>query len=305
MTRTRSARAVGRAAPGAVAVALLAAVVMTLVAGRGLTASAATAAKKSPTTSTTTTSSTTTTTPGATAPLRVLVVGESQAGTVAAGSPLGQGKHGLDAQPGLVLWDRTILGCSISTVPTFILADGEAAKNQCGGAGRWQQQWTADVAATKPDVVFLMAGARDLYDVAGFGGSVIHPGDPVWTTTYTADLRRLFGILTAGGAPLVAVKPPACYGQDTLPGGEPQDPVRLDPARVQAVVAAWQSAAHATGLRLLDLDAVICPGGVADPAIRADGVHFTAAGADRLAPEITAALRKAVAPPRRATRHSR
>ena len=177
----------------------------------------------------------------------MLVVGESQAGTLAAGSPLGQGKHGLLAQPGLVLWDRTILGCSISSVPTFILDDGESAKNQCGGAGRWQQQWTADVETTRPDVVFLMAGARDLYDVAGFGGSVIHPGDPVWTAAYTADVTKLFAILQATGAPVVAVKPPGCFGPDTLPGGAPQDPERLDPARVQAVAAVWRSAARRRG----------------------------------------------------------
>ena len=37
-----------------------------------------------------------------------------------------------------------------------------------------------------------------------------------------------------------------------------------------------------------------CPGGVADPVIRADGVHFTTAGADRLASKVDAALHAAV-----------
>ena len=70
--------------------------------------------------------------------------------------------------------------------------------------------------------------------------------------------------------------------------------MRLEPAREQAVTAAWQSAARASGLRLLDLDALTCPAGVADPVVRADGVHFSVAGADRLAPTIAAALRRAV-----------
>lgn len=225
--------------------------------------------------------------------IRVLVVGESQAGTLAVGSPKGQGLHGLVARPELVLWDSTLLGCSISSVPVVILATGEPVRNQCGGAGRWQQQWTRDVAATKPDVIFLMAGARDLFDVAGPNGIVIHPGDAAWKKLYGADLHELFRILRSGGAPVVAVKP-TCYGQNTLPGGEGQASERLDVARVRAVTAAWVDAARASHLHLLDVDAITCPGGVADPVIRADGVHFTAAGADRLAPVITAALLRAV-----------
>jgi lysophospholipase L1-like esterase len=225
--------------------------------------------------------------------LRVLVVGESEAGTLATGSPRPPTPHGLSAQPGLVLWDSTILACSISSVPVFVLADGELTANRCGGTGHWQEQWARDVQATKPDAVFLMAGARDLFDDAGPPGVVIHAGDPAWTAHYTADVLQLFGILRSTGAALVAVKPP-CFGPDMLPDGEPQSSERLDPARAAAVAAVWQAAARTSHLRLLDLDAVICPGGVADPAIRADGVHFTVAGADRLAPTITAALQRAV-----------
>jgi lysophospholipase L1-like esterase len=226
-------------------------------------------------------------------PIRVLVVGESQAGTLEFGAPRPPDNHGLVAQPGLALWDSTILGCSISSVPTFVLADGEHVANRCGGAGHWQQAWAAAVQGTKPDVVFVMAGARDVYDVEAPGGGVIHPGDPTWTAQYTGDVRELFRILGATGAPIVGVKP-TCYGPDTLPDGEPQAPENLDPARVQAVARAWEAAARGTGVRLLDLDAVLCPGGVADPAIRADGTHFTVAGADRVAPTVATALRRAV-----------
>jgi lysophospholipase L1-like esterase len=226
-------------------------------------------------------------------PVRVLLVGESQAGTLAVGAPRPPEPHGLVAQPGLVLWDSTLLGCSISSAPVFVLASGEAVANQCGGTGYWQQHWTAAVHATHPDVVLVMAGARDLYDVAGPDGSIVHPGDPAWTARYTGDVRELFRTLGSTGAPIVAVKPP-CFGPNTLPDGEPQVPEKLDPARALAVAAVWESAARASRVHLLDLDDVICPVGVADPAIRADGVHFTVAGADRLAPTVAAALRRAV-----------
>ena len=133
-----------------------------------------------------------------------------------------------------------------------------------------------------------------MYDVAEPDGTILHPGDAAWTAHYTADLHEMFRILGSTGAPIVAVKP-SCFGRNTLPDGEvvPNDP-RLEPARVDAVAAAWRSAARASGVRLLNFDAVICDGGVVDPVMRADGVHFTAAAADRLAPRIATALRHAV-----------
>jgi lysophospholipase L1-like esterase len=224
----------------------------------------------------------------------VLVVGESQAGTLATGAPKPASPHGLVARRDLVLWDSTILACSIASFPEFVLPGGEVVPNPCGGAGRWQQQWTTDVQATRPDVVFLMAGGRDLFDVVGPDGTVLHPGDRAWVERYTADVRELFRIARLTGAPVVAVKP-TCYGRNNLPDAEVIDgDVRLEPARARAVTAVWQSAAAASGVRLLDLDAVTCPGGVAEPVLRADGVHFTVAGADRLAPTIARALRRAV-----------
>jgi hypothetical protein len=229
-----------------------------------------------------------------TQPVVVMVAGNSEAGTLTLGSPLGQGPHGLVAQPGLTIVDKTILGCSISTAGEFVLPSGEIVPNRCGAAQVWQQSWTAAVAATHPDVVFVMAGDRDLYDVAGPDGTVVHPGEPTWTASYTADVEGLFRILGAGGTPVVAVKPPPCYGTSALTDADAGVQALLDPARAAAVTVAWQAAARATGARLVDLDRVVCPGGVADPAIRVDGVHFTAAGADQLAPTITRALRKAV-----------
>ena len=222
----------------------------------------------------------------------MLVVGESQAGTLATGAPKPATPHGLMARTDLVLWDSTLLACSITSFPQFVLADGEVVANPCGGAGRWQQQWATDVRATRPDAVFLMAGARDLFDVVGPDGGVLHPGDPAWIEHYTADLRELFRILRSTGAPVVAVKP-TCFGRNTLPGAEVvEQDVRLDPARGRRSPQRGGRLLRASGLRLLDLDALTCPGGVADPVLRADGVHFTVAGADRLAPTIAAALRR-------------
>ena len=50
-------------------------------------------------------------------PLRVLVVGNSVASTLARGSPLAEELHGIAALPDLEVTDRIILACGISSLP--------------------------------------------------------------------------------------------------------------------------------------------------------------------------------------------
>ncbi len=221
----------------------------------------------------------------------MLVVGDSQAATLAQGLDADPGAHGLSAQPGLAVWNRAILGCSIITIDTFVI-DGDLAQNRCGGAGAWQRQWTDDVAAYAPDVVVVQAGAWDLYDVAGPGDAVIKPGDAGWTAGYTRDVTTLFGTVGATGATIVAIRPP-CFGTNEVVGGGSTPAERLDPSRVAAVDDVWQRVAHAHGFTLLNLDATLCPGGRSDASIRPDGAHFDDNGSNVVAAVVAKAVRTA------------
>ncbi len=225
--------------------------------------------------------------------LKVLVVGDSQAATLAQGVRADPGVYGLSAQPGLTVWNRAILGCPIVSFPVFVM-DGNQVKNKCGGAGFWQQQWTGDVATFRPDAVVVMAGAWDVFDAVMPDGSVAHAGNPVFDATYQRDIGTLLDTLSATGAPVVVVKPP-CYGESHLVGTDPQIPERRDTTRLRAIDAAWTGAAHQHGARVLNLDSVLCPGGVADATLRPDGAHFDGAGADVVAPAVARAVRQAVA----------
>jgi lysophospholipase L1-like esterase len=225
-------------------------------------------------------------------PLKVLVVGDSQAATLAQGLNADGGHHGLSSQPGVVIWNRAILGCSISSAPVFVI-DGERQNNKCGGVGFWQRQWAQDVVAFHPDAVVVMAGAWDIFDVAGPDGTILSPGQPAWTAAYDRDVAQLFDILRATGAPVVAIDP-SCYGHNELPGTDPQAPERLDATRVSAVHQVWVDEARAHGASLAPLDGLLCPGGTSDPSIRPDGAHFGTAGADRAAPLVVQAVHDAV-----------
>jgi peptidoglycan/LPS O-acetylase OafA/YrhL/lysophospholipase L1-like esterase len=232
----------------------------------------------------------TTTPPG---PVKLLVVGDSQAATLAQGVQAAPGVYGLSHLPGYSVWNRAILGCPIISAPTFRF-DGNDITNKCGGAGYWQQQWADDVGQFAPDAVVVTAGAWDVFDVVQPDGSILHPGDPAWVTRYSDDVRQLFRTLDANGAAVVAVKPP-CWGESTLVGTDQQIAERMDPARVGAVADVWKTVAREQGVSLLDLDAMLCPQGTADPAIRPDGAHFSGQGADVAAEPVAKAVERAIA----------
>ncbi len=229
----------------------------------------------------------------ATTPVKVLVVGDSQAVTLAQGFDAEPGHTGLSAEPGLVVWDRAILGCSISTYSTYI-SQGRHLPNICGGPGLWQRQWSEDVAAFDPDVIVVQAGAWDVYDVVGPDSAPIVPGDPTWMHKYTRNVGDLFGVLGARGAPVLAISPP-CYGGVLATAGGNVPPERLDPRRVTAVRTAWQRAARAHGFHLYDLDNTLCPSGRSDASIREDGAHYSNDGANRVASVVARAARLAAA----------
>jgi peptidoglycan/LPS O-acetylase OafA/YrhL len=227
------------------------------------------------------------------APIKVMVIGDSQGVTLAQGFDAKPGATGLSAQPGLAVWDRAILGCPISSNPYFIIG-GDRAQNKCGGLGKWKEQWTADVANFRPDVVVVQAGAWDVYDAVTPQGSVVRPGDPVWTRRYTDDVVQLFDTLSATGATVLAISAP-CYGGTAVSAGGDTPAERLDPTRVAAVHDVWKSAARAGGFRMLDLDATLCPRGTSDASIRQDGAHYSNDGANQVAKTVADAIRVAVA----------
>ena len=219
-------------------------------------------------------------------------MGDSQAATLAQGLNADGGHHGLSMQPGVAVWNRSILGCPIISRST-VITGGESLHNKCGGDGFWQRQWADDVVAFQPDAVFVMAGAWDVFDV-DIDGATVEPGDPVWTQGYERDVSQLFDTLQSTGAPVVAVEPP-CFGHNVQPGAGPDGPERLDATRVSAVHRVWIDQAAAHGVLLADLNSLLCPNGESDSSIRPDGAHFYTAGADHTAPIVMNFVRKAIA----------
>jgi peptidoglycan/LPS O-acetylase OafA/YrhL/lysophospholipase L1-like esterase len=230
--------------------------------------------------------------------IKVLMTGDSQGATIAQGIRSAPGLYGVSAQPGLTVWNRAILGCPIVSFPVFVI-DGNQAKNKCGGAGYWQQQWASDVAQFRPDVAVVMAGAWDVFDALMPDGSVQRAGNREFDATYRRDVAQLIDTLSSTGAAVVVIKPP-CFGANNMIGGDAQSPARLDKTLMAAVDAVWTKAAKEHGAKLLNLDPVLCPKGVSNESIRPDGAHFSGTGADQVAPRVARAAREALAAQRAA-----
>ena len=226
--------------------------------------------------------------------LKVLVVGDSQGATLAQGPGAEGGQHGLAVQPHVLVWNRALLGCAISTRPTFVV-NGETMHNKCGADGVWQRLWSTDVAQFEPDVVVVAAGAWDLYDVVLDDGRVVAPGDdPTWAAGYEHDVVQMFEELGATGAPVIAVVPP-CYGDNTYPGAG---------AAALRSVTTWHASARSSGCgpgraRGRHDDGAArrhaLPRRSVGSSLRPDGTHFDGAGADRIAPAVMATVRAALA----------
>ena len=281
---------------GAVLVAVLAATT-------GTTAVASTAP---PGATGTTGSSTATTTavPSATAaqPVRVLLFGDSVALTLGLGLGLPQEQQ----RYGYVLSDKGILSCGVVFGPEVeLLGAQDQTPPACSGTPYspgepeaqqpWPNQWLSAISKVKPNVAVLLAGRWEVVDreYQGSWTNILHPAFAAYVKS---QLEQASKLVTAQGVHMVFLTAP-CTDEGEQPDGAPwpeDDPSRL---AVYNKLVREVAAAHPTTDSVVDLFGAACPGGkyagtidgvvVRNPG---DGVHFTVAGGQYLAPKIMPAV---------------
>jgi peptidoglycan/LPS O-acetylase OafA/YrhL len=217
------------------------------------------------------------------APVRVLVVGDSLAGTLAAG--LGSVAAGYDVQ----IFDDGSPGCSVSMDDDFELAGTQFPPGlpcQAGDPAALFAAWRTWVQQDDPDVVvYLARGETFDQDVNGEWSNITDPAFAAWTADR---LRQGVGILSARGAHVVLMTLPY-FDSGEQPSGTPfpED----DPARARLVNDVLRSVARSDpgSVSLFNLGALVSPGDAYAPVVAgvdvrcADGVHFTLAGGEWLA----------------------
>jgi len=211
------------------------------------------------------------------APVRVLLLGDSVALT------LGQGLPARDY--GVELVNRAVLGCGVVRGGPFRYFGSQYdARPWCQD---WPRLWAADLASTGPDVVAVLLGRWEVMDRV-YAGRWTHVGDPAFDGYLLTELDRAVIVLSARGSRVALLTAPYYKRGERPDGGRwPED----DPARVDRFdLLLRQVAARHTGtVTLVDLGRRMGPAGrytdtVAGVKLRYDGVHVTGGGARWLAP---------------------
>jgi peptidoglycan/LPS O-acetylase OafA/YrhL len=283
--------------------AAVAAVVVALVAATtaGTTALASSVSVPTGTGNTGSSSTTTSTTAPAVSasgpPVKVLLFGDSVALTLG----LGLGEPEFQDKYDYQLTDKGILGCGVVDGPQVqlmgTLYDTPIA---CGGSGvqpggpsantPWQEQWRDAISEDQPNVVVVLAGRWEVVDrkYNGTWTNILHP---TYAAYVKSQLNQASQLVTATGAHLVFLTAP-CTNEGEQPDGSlwPEDsPARL---AVYNKLVGEVAAEHPTTDSTVDLFGAACPkrkfaSTVDGVTIRdTDGVHFTAAAGQYLAPRL-------------------
>ncbi len=247
-----------------------------------------------------TTTTTTTVPPGTSInapPVRVLLFGDSVALTLGIGLMVPQ----VEAKYGYVLSDKGILGCGVADGPEVeLLGQIDATPPACNGSllqpgeaatdRPWPYQWLSAMSEANPNVVVVLAGRWEVVD-REYNGQWTNILNPVFADYVKQQLEEASKLVTSTGANLVFLTAP-CTDEGEQPDGAPwpeDNPARL--AEYNKLVREV-AAEHPTTDSVVDLDAAACPGGKFTDTLHGvafrttDGVHFTYAGGELVAPNI-------------------
>ena len=245
-------------------------------------------------------------------PLTVTVIGDQFAASLDGHLAVG-GRSPMD---GTVVANAE---CGLAVGGWVRRADGAVERDvdRCAAA---RQGWIDQVAATRPDVVVVMAGTRDLADRRLSPTTPwAAPGSPEIDDFLRADVADLLGDLAATGTQVVVLSTPpvrstapdpapvpttlpadptqaamlVAEGQEAATGVPPAGHAENDDARRAAWNSVLRSAAISAGVTFLDADAEMAtwPGGALDPRWRTEGIGLSPDGAARLSRWIAPRIR--------------
>ncbi|HEX5267255.1 MAG TPA: acyltransferase family protein, partial [Acidimicrobiales bacterium] len=225
------------------------------------------------------------------APVKVMVVGDSVAETLASGLTTSARQMGID------LMNDGTLGCGVVRGGPYEYFG--ATHPDLPECATWPQRWAGLIRAHDPDVVFMVVGRWEVMDRV-HDGTWTRVGDPSFDAYLQSELETAVDVLTARGATVALATAPYYLRGERPDGGRwPED----DPARVDAFNRLIRAVAahHPQSVAIVDLGGHTSAGGRYTPYIdgiemRYDGVHFTPLADRWLAPWLLPQL-LALAPP--------
>ncbi len=211
----------------------------------------------------------------ATLPRKVVVVGDSQAHSLAINLP-----DGID--PTFTITDGSVEGCGVYDAGKVISA--RAGFNRSfGDCAGWAGKWGAAASASGAEVALVVIGAWDVFDLQLADRTLVF-GTPDADAFYLSQLQLGLDALKAAGAKVALLEVPCMRPQDVKGAGVPALPERGDDTRTGHLNVLLKQAAAAD-----PVDVTFVPGPTqwcSDPAIssdlgyRWDGVHVYKPGAN-------------------------
>jgi peptidoglycan/LPS O-acetylase OafA/YrhL len=225
------------------------------------------------------------------APPKVMVVGDSVAGSI------GLGFETRAATIGLTVWNRGELGCGL-------FYDGEVYEggelNPVDPRCNWRNKWPGELEQFKPDVVVMLVGAWDILD-RQVDGHLVKFGSVEYDSSFLHQLDDATNLLASTGAKVVVLTTPF-FSRPELVGQTGREWPEYDPWRVDRMNSLFRDflANHPGRYRMIDLNKYVSPGGkftdsLDGQVIRGDGVHFTDAGQAILVDWLTPQLKEVAA----------
>jgi peptidoglycan/LPS O-acetylase OafA/YrhL len=231
-------------------------------------------------------------------PVKVLLVGDSIAGTLGVG--LAQEARQYNVQ----IANEGTPGCSLSMQTQIkVLFYSVAPDTPCDvdkNSDSLLDTWRKWVDAYNPDVVVYLARGETFDQEVG--GQWQNVGQAGFDTYLANRYRQAVAVLGSKGASVVLMTTPY-YDSGTSPAGTPwpeDNPARatLDNETMRQVASATPAGADASRVYVFDLNAEVSPNHAFSPTVDqinvrcSDGVHFTQSGGiyvgQRLAPELAA-----------------
>lgn len=232
------------------------------------------------------------------APVRVLLVGDSQALTLGIGL-----QAAVKADPvrydNMDILDEGIPGCGVADGTTGVQRGtqflvgwpctpypqrGNCPPGGIYGADRhvpcqsWTKAWAQWVQEMKPNVVVYLGGGGEVLD-RQYQGRTTTILDPTFAAYVKSQLEKAVRIATAGGADMVFMTKP-CQSTGEQPNGDPWPEDSAARQKLYNSLLRQVAAAHPSDVDVQDLNAYVCPDGTYHqdlhgvPVRASDGVHF-------------------------------
>jgi lysophospholipase L1-like esterase len=221
--------------------------------------------------------------PGQRAPVRVLVVGDSVAKSMAPGLVRAA------AAQGLTVWDAAVDGCGITqdVGEQRVWRWGPAPPGCSPG---WRQRWPLQLAQFNPDVVVALLGTDDTFD-RRIDGHEIAFDTPEGDELTRNELQGAISTLASHGAHVAALttpySPPVINGSRVgIPERSSYNPRWIDRWNEDLRAAATRDASSVT---IIDLNRFLDPAGIWTDTVNGvsargpDGTHLSLEGADIVA----------------------